>query len=520
VGAIGTDITERKQAEEALRESEERFRAVIEYSPGVIIIKDLKGRYLITNKMFCDWYRTDIRNIRGKTVYDFLTKESADHVTARDRKVVETGTVVEEERRVTYPDGVTRDILAQKFPIFGPDGDCVAVGTVINDITDRKEAEEALKESEDRFRGFAEMSSDWFWEMGPDLRFTYFSPRYAEITGFPIEDRIGSRRSDFIPAEDLEANAEEWAAHLADLEARRPFRNFEYSTTASSEGLRFVRVSGQPAFGADGEFLGYRGTGTDITQRKKTEKDLREAKEQAESASGAKTDFLANMSHELRTPLNSILGFSEILLRETLGPLGIAKYKEYAGDIHASGTHLLGLINEVLDLSKLEAGEFEIDESEIDVVQAVNSCVKMVERRSTGEMASVTAEFADGLPRLLGDEKRLKQILLNLLGNAVKFTPPGGKVKVAARICERGRHTIEVSDNGVGIAEEDISKVLEPFGQARDVHTRDHEGTGLGLYLAKSFTEMHGGTLDIVSGLGKGTTVTLRFPKERTLRIH
>ncbi len=115
---------------------------------------------------------------------------------------------------------------------------------------------------------------------------------------------------------------------------------------------------------------------------------------------------------------------------------------------------------------------------------------------------------------------RLKQILLNLLGNAVKFTPPGGNVKVAARICESGRYTIEVSDNGVGIAEDDIPKVLEPFGQARDVHTRDHEGTGLGLYLAKSFTEMHGGTLDIVSGLGKGTTVTLRFPKERTLSTH
>ena len=254
---------------------------------------------------------------------------------------------------------------------------------------------------------------------------------------------------------------------------------------------------------------------------KKTEKDLREAKEQAELASRAKTDFLANMSHELRTPLNSILGFSEILTRETFGPLGTAKYKEYSEDIHASGTHLLSLINEVLDLSKLEAGEFEIIESEIDVVETVNSCVKMVERRSTGEMASVTTEFADGLPRLLGDEMRLKQILLNLLGNAVKFTPPGGNVKVVARICEKsGRHTIEVSDNGVGIAEEDIPKVLEPFGQARDVHTRDHEGTGLGLYLAKSFTEMHGGTLDIVSGLGKGTTVTLRFPKERTLGTH
>ena len=275
-----------------------------------------------------------------------------------------------------------------------------------------------------------------------------------------------------------------------------------------------------PIVDPSGELLGLGGIETDVTEIKRAEKNLRGAKEQAEFASRAKTEFLANMSHELRTPLNSILGLSEMLMNETLGPLGSPRYREYADDIHTSGKHLLSLISEVLDLSKIEAGELEIIESEIDVTDAVSTCVRMIEGRAPKEAPRVSVEFANGLPRLLGDERRFKQILLNLLGNAVKFTPHDGEVSVAARVCDGDRFTIEVADTGIGIAAEDIPKVLEPFGQVRDVFTRKHEGTGLGLYLAKSFTEMHGGTLDIASALGKGTTVTLRFPKERTVARH
>ncbi|MFQ5765293.1 MAG: sensor histidine kinase, partial [Rhodospirillales bacterium] len=266
-----------------------------------------------------------------------------------------------------------------------------------------------------------------------------------------------------------------------------------------------------------GHLLGLGGIETDVTELKKADKDLRNAKEQAEFANRAKTEFLANMSHELRTPLNSILGFSEVLMSETLGPVGNQKYQEYAEDIHVSGNHLLSLIGEVLDLSKLEAGEFRIVESEIDVADAVKSCIRMIEGRATAETAPVKARFANGLPPMLGDERRFKQIILNLLGNAVKFTPPEGEIRVAARIGDCGRFTIEVADTGVGIAAEDIPKVMEPFGQARDVLTRNYEGTGLGLYLAKSLTALHGGTLDIASEVGRGTTVTLRFPKDRIL---
>jgi len=225
------------------------------------------------------------------------------------------------------------------------------------------------------------------------------------------------------------------------------------------------------------------------------------------------------MSHELRTPLNSIFGFPEILVRETMGPHGHPKYLEYADDIHSSGRHLLNLIGEVLDLSKLEVGELGIHESEINVAEIVNICVKMIEGRSYEKQISLNFQVPSNLPPLLIDELRFKQILLNLMGNAVKFTPTSGQVEVSVRLSKNREFVIEVSGTGVGIAEYDIPKALEPFGQVHDVMTRNHEGSGLGLRLAKSFTEIHGGTLEIESTLGQGTTVTLTFPKERTIRL-
>jgi len=205
-------------------------------------------------------------------------------------------------------------------------------------------------------------------------------------------------------------------------------------------------------------------------------------------------------------------------MRKTMGPHGHPKYLEYAGDIHSSGSHLLSLIGEVLDLSKLEAGELEINESDIDVAETVNASIKMIEGRSLKKRVSLSSQVPAGLPRLQVDELRFKQILLNLLSNAVKFTPTFGEVTISGGLSKDGNFVFEVSDTGLGIAEHDIPRILEPFGQVHNVMTRNHEGSGLGLPLAKSFAEIHGGTLEIESALGQGTTAILTFPKERTFR--
>ena len=407
-------------------------------------------------------------------------------------------------------DGIWLRILEQRLPDGG-------ILTLTSDITEAKKAEKAVKDSETRFRDFAEVASDWFWEMGPDLRFSYFSARYAEITGFPVKRRIGTMRWDHVHPDQLEANAERWEAHKADLDGQHPFKDFEYATTASSEGWRYVCVSGKPVFDDDREFLGYRGIGSDITERVESQVALRNAKEESEYANRAKTDFLANISHELRTPLNSILGFSEVLMINDMEKLSQLKYQEYAKDIHFSGSHLLSLISEVLDLSKLEAGEMGIAEDDINVGDVIKSCIKMVEGRNQDAQTCMSTILSVGLPRLRADELRFKQILINLLGNAVKFTPPDGEITISARVNGDGEYVVEVVDTGVGIAADDIPKVLEPFGQVHDIFTRNHEGSGLGIHLAKSFTELHGGTLAIESTPSKGTPVILTFPRESTI---
>jgi len=232
----------------------------------------------------------------------------------------------------------------------------------------------------------------------------------------------------------------------------------------------------------------------------------------AERANQAKSEFLANMSHELRTPLNSINGFSQMIGSEIFGPVGSPKYAEYAEIINNSGTHLLEIINDMLDLSKIEAGAMKLDPTEIKVSEFLNNCVTMVRDTARQKNLDLSVDEFDGIDTIFADELRTRQIFLNILSNAIKFTDPGGSVKIGVLSRAGGNTEFHIRDTGVGIAAEDMDIVLTPFGQVGGGKSTSLPGTGLGLPLAKKMMEAHGGSLDIDSQPGEGTKIMLAFP--------
>jgi two-component system sensor histidine kinase/response regulator len=306
-----------------------------------------------------------------------------------------------------------------------------------------------------------------------------------------------------------EEHGETWRA-CADLlreRSRTPGAPFEVPLPRD----RWVRIV---------EHLGHDGLTysihSDVTAMKRQEHAIQRAKEAADEANRAKSEFLARMSHELRTPLNAIIGYSDMIAHEIRGPVGTRDYIQYARDINESGQHLLGLIAEILDNAKAEAGRIVLYEQPIDLGNAIDFAMRMMEPRATRSRVALRREIELGMPRVLADERRMRQIILNLLSNAVKFTPSGGSAVVELRHDGEGI-CIAVVDTGAGIAERDISAVLQPFVQAGPVGSSRFEGTGLGLALTKHLVELHGGRLEIESALGEGTRVTVRLPSERII---
>ena len=257
---------------------------------------------------------------------------------------------------------------------------------------------------------------------------------------------------------------------------------------------------------------------SDISRRKRMEEELIKSKEAAEFANRTKTEFLANMSHELRTPLNAIIGFAEVIKDEMFGPVGQDKYADYAKDIHSSGRHLLDLINDILDLSKLEAGKLELHESDVVLRTVVEQCLTLIRNRAEKNAVRLTSDVEPRLPRLRCDERAVKQVLLNFLSNAIKFTPAGGEVTL--RVCRVADGiAISVKDTGIGMSQADIDVALSAFGQVDSKLARRHQGTGLGLPIAKSLIELHDGTLSVDSAPKLGTTMTATFPASRIIAV-
>lgn len=389
-----------------------------------------------------------------------------------------------------------------------PEGPVVALAQLAAFAIEARRAEEALAEMRQRNELILGAAADGIFGIDGDGRITFANPAAARLLGRSAADMIGAEADEILqPPSGRRDGTPPVAATLAD----RKSRLVEETEVRGADGTALPVTLGITPIAEPVSSLCAVVVFHDISAQTAAQQDLRYAKEAAEAASRSKSLFLAHMSHELRTPLNAIIGFSEMVAEQTLGPVDNPRYLEYARHIHASGAHLLSLINDLLDLSKIEAGKLELYEEVKEMKALFERCRIFVEESAQHKGVTLAIDRVDHLPPLLCDRRKMKQVLVNLLSNAVKFTPAGGCVHLMAEV-DGDDMIIRVDDNGVGIAPQDIDKVMAPFGQAREALVRDHDGTGLGLPLAKALVELHGGSLELESRLGEGTTVNVRLP--------
>ncbi|KAA0574141.1 PAS domain-containing protein [Azospirillum sp. B21] len=372
---------------------------------------------------------------------------------------------------------------------------------------------QALRASERRSQALFDSSFQIMGLLSPDGRVLALNRPACALAGLPTEALIGRRAWEFRGWARTGELADAFRESIGKAASGRLVR---YETDVIADGVtRVMDVTIKPVFDDRGAVALLVIEARDITERVEAAERLAAALDQAEAANRAKSAFLATMSHELRTPLNAIIGFSDIMLHELFGPLGSPRYHDYARHVQNSGRHLLDLINDVLDMSKLEAGRYTLDESWLEPADAIDTCRALAAVPADAGGVTLESDCAPGLPRLLADERALRQVLLNLLSNAVKFTPRGGRVTVTAGLEPEGGLAIAVRDTGIGIPADALARILEPFQQADSSIPGRFGGTGLGLSICRDLMALHGGSLSIDSEPGCGTVVTVRFPADR-----
>ena len=504
---------------ETLRRSEHRaataeemarklLRAV-EQSPISVMITDLDGVIEYVNPAFATttgYSRTDALGQTPESLHSGNdmgggdpTEDDTLEPYAQLRRAITSGTGWSGELSSRRRDGTQYWEHMSVAPVRGIGGEIVNFISLKEDITEVKALRGALEREHANVRRILEALHDGIALVGPDGDFLYTNPalftQFGEIGECGICHLLGPDYPACLQEEDQlhETIRREWN---------------------SQENGKTYDLVATPVHNPDGSASTLH-VFHDITATKRAAEATEAAREAAEIANRAKSEFLAAMSHELRTPLNAVIGFSEIIAEQLLGPVSQKSYVEYAGDINRSGRHLLQLINDILDIARIEVGRVNLQEEMMDMESAVSAAFAMVHDRAEHESLTLISTLPHDLPRLWADSRCIKQVLVNLLGNAVKFTGKGGSVIVGGMVTQSGDMEISVTDTGIGIAAEHLSKVMAPFAQADSGMARRYEGSGLGLPLSRQFMELHDGSLRLDSTLGVGTVVTLTIPQKR-----
>lgn len=509
-------VKETKEIYATLQKSQLEYKTVINAVSDIIIELDQDGNILFLNETWERITRFGINHSLNRDFFDLL--DNKDQAKSREEflmLVAEQREDLEIETRIRTADGNLRAVEITMSLVSENENGKVKKRVVgsIKDIEAQTRAFKALSEAEKKYQTIVENAAGGIYQISPDGQILSANLSLARILGYSSPEEL---KYSVIDISILYADNADRRKYLHNLEQVGFIRNLETQIRRKDGAKIWINENARAVRDDEGQIKYFEGSIEDITQRKEALNALKEAKLQSDLANRAKSEFLANMSHELRTPLNSIIGFSEIIKSEALGAMPQPAYKEYAGEIYDSGNKLLSIINEILDISRIDAGDRQLNETLVNLKDVVHNVTTLMHSKISDAKLEIVNQMAQNTPRVIVEELAFKQMLMNLMSNAIKFTPEGGQIFID---CERDNRSgdlrLSITDTGVGIEEEDIAKALSPFGQIDNTLSRSNSGTGLGLTIVNSLIKLHGGRLELVSQKNIGTTVTLIVPVHR-----
>jgi two-component system, chemotaxis family, CheB/CheR fusion protein len=491
------DVSRLKQIQYELEQQKDQLRLVTDSLPVLIAYIDRDERYQFLNAAFEEWHHRPIADSLGRRMSEVVSR-TVYNLIRPDMERALAGETVLYERELEYPSG-PRFVQVQYIPQRGDDGGVLGFYALIQDISQRKRNEAALKESESRFRVMADCAPVLIWRSGPDKACNWVNQGWLDFTGRALDQVLGDGWTAGVHPDDLPRYLRDYEAAF---DARRPFE-VEFRLRRADGNYRYLLERGVPLIDESDAFLGYIGSCIDITERTEFERELDQARREADSASRSKSEFVANMSHEIRTPMTAILGYADVLAAHLLDEDDL----HCVETIRRNGRFLLEIINDILDLSKIEAGRLDMNFERIRVDSLVNDILAMMRLRAVEKGLILDARFVGLLPETIeSDPRRLRQILINLIGNGIKFTDHGSVRLSITFDADRSQIVFEVADTGIGISEDLQARLFRPFTQADASVTRHYEGTGLGLAITRRLAEMLGGEISVTSAIHQGST--------------
>lgn len=515
---LESEISERERLNSALVTAERDNRAIIDSVSDILFETDAEGNVLFLSAAWHKVTGFDIERSKGNSLFSMLYPEDQEKQ-KEDFLLLIKGqkTSYRSFTRIRISDGTFRSVELAFSMIRQDDNKKLRVVGTITDVEERRRAERALAEAEKKYRTIVENAAGGLFQLTPEGIYLSANPAMSRILGYDSQEEmlrlIKNAKSAVYVDEKLRNDFIERLATEGQV--------FDHETQViRKDGTKiWVRENVRVVRDDQNNILYFEGSMEDITERKEADIALMEAKIQSDMANRAKTEFIGNMSHELRTPLNAIIGFSDIMKNEVMGPLGQDIYKEYAADINNSGIGLLKIINEILDISKIEAGDRDLSESEFLLEDVLATCIDLYSPRLKDKNITLNNE-TDNMPVLRGEELAIKQVIGNIYVNAIQYTQTGGRLTIFNNYDDEGNFRLSLNDTGIGMSTREVGKALSSFGQVDNSLDRDGAGIGLGLPLAQAMMGAHGGQVEILSEKGIGTTVTLIFPKERVARKH